>query len=231
MLRTRRFQSALRTFRKERDLSQTGLGQLLHRSRQTVANWENGHFTPSDEALQALQAVGFDSSPFMAPQISGPTIRRWRLRNNISQAQLADAIDVVHSCVSHWELNHKRPRAHIRQHLFLLGCPDDHGNLHHDHTTRTTSSGPCSKCPDYSPCKELVDHGLWALCYQEPPTAGELLQADRLLALGAFADNPDLTHHIIETLATHAIEDAIAEIPDPPRIDLRGPMEETPLWF
>ena len=231
MLRKRRFQSALQKFRKERDLSQTDLGDRIHRSRQTVANWEQGRYTPSNDALQALQAIGFDSTPFMAPKISGSTIRRWRQRHELTQPDLAQALGVSVPAVSHWERCHKTPRPDIRHALFLLGCPDDKGNRHEAHTKRTTRSGPCAKCPDYHTCKPLVDHGLWALCYEEPPTAGELLHATDHLQLGTFDHDPDLTNHIIETLALNALEDAMAGIPNPPRTSVPEPIEEVPLWI
>jgi transcriptional regulator with XRE-family HTH domain len=234
MIRKRRFRSALLKFREERDLSQTDLGDRIDRSRQTVANWEHGRYTPSDDALQALQAIGFDSTPFMAPEISGSTIRRWRKRRGLSQPELAAALGVSTPAVSHWERLRKTPRPDIRHTLFMLGCPDDHGRVHqHEKHPRQTGTN----CPHYNQCKQLVDHDLWALCYEEPPTAGELLRAAEHLELGTFDHDPDLTEHIIETLALNALEEAMAQVPSPaqlghpPRTSVPDPMERVPLWI
>ena len=47
----------IKKLRKERDLSQEALAELLHVTRQAVSNWENGKTQPDLDMLERLAAV------------------------------------------------------------------------------------------------------------------------------------------------------------------------------
>jgi len=106
----------MREFRDEMDLTQQQFGALLDVSETTVSNWENGETTPDPEQLEKFGALlDLDADQIhrkvaeATGLYTGDHLREVRDRLELSQGELAEALDVSPGTVSNWERDINTP--------------------------------------------------------------------------------------------------------------------------
>ncbi len=127
---------AVRAFREEQGLSQRDLAELVSIHQTTVSQWERALHAPRPAQRSALQELGC-SLPEIPhpepepepepepPEISGETVKAWRMREDLSQGALARLLSVGQTAISAWEVDGTTPSAQARRELLALGCPSD----------------------------------------------------------------------------------------------------------
>ena len=166
----------IRTWRKERGISQRTLADMLGVSPNTVLNWEHDRHKPPATARHTLQSLGCNVPPLET--IDTNHLRAWRHRQDLTQAQLGDLLGVSDSTVSSWEAEGKTPNPAATEQLIALGCPTKPAPV------KPHGGFRVENCPHRETCQELSERGLWCLCETKPP-----LEADLYTALD---QDPDL---------------------------------------
>ena len=189
----------IRDFRAAQNLTRNDFARRFKVATTTVYAWETGKQAPRPHHARALAQAGCPLDESLPAPISGATIRKWRLENDLTQSLVADLLGVHWSTVSSWETTGRGPKPPARKDLLALGCPPDDVP---DNAPSARHTGGCRHCPDFDECARLRDQSLWCLCEIEPPSLADMFHA--------FAQDPDAY-----PLDPDQVEHARRQIPDP----------------
>ena len=106
------FGGLLKRRRREWDMTQMELAKRLGVFRATLSRWENGrvpHITMMPRIAEAWLGEEIPSHKVRIEEISGGRIRNERLRQSMTQQELANHLGVHVTAVNHWEKGVRTP--------------------------------------------------------------------------------------------------------------------------
>jgi transcriptional regulator with XRE-family HTH domain len=116
----------LKSIRKKFDLAQDELAELLDVSTGTISLWETGESKPQDRnkaRIITLREMDKDRVDDILDreddrgEWNGQTLKKKRKERGMTQAELADALDVASNTISGWESDRMAPSAKNMQKL------------------------------------------------------------------------------------------------------------------
>ena len=122
--------------RKEQNMTQQELANILEVSREAVSMWEIGLRQPNLDTLQKLADFFGCSVDYLLGRTSqctsntnpiGRRIAQLRKKRNITQEELANILEVSREAVSMWEIGLRQPNLDTLQKLAdFFGCSVDY---------------------------------------------------------------------------------------------------------